>query len=1028
MFKDLIQQATTAATQAQESVGQAAAQGASTAQQAAQQATSAAQSAATSAQQAAQQAATSAQNTAKSVADEAQATAQQTQTAAEEATAAAQQAAQQATVSAQQAADQAAQQAQAAAQQATTTANEAANQAQHAAQSVANEAQGLTQEAMTQAQTAANEAQQAAENAVVEAQATAQQAQQAAEQAAQEAQAQAEQAAQEVQAAAEETVNQAQQVAQEAQAQAEQAIQEAQTQAQEVVEQAQAAAEETINQAQQAAQEVAEQAQATAEEAANQVQQAAQEAQAQAEQAIQEAQAQAQEVVEQAQAAAEETINQAQEAVQQVQAQAEQAAQEAQQAVQAAVAQAQAAAGEAAAAAQGMAEEALAAAQEAAQAATAAAEQAAQQAQALAAEAANAVQEAAQAALAETQAALQSAQNGAQEALLAAQALATEAVEAAQGIIDQASEGLAEALSAIPGFGSGNRTTPNQDRLISQFTIYLRQGGFPTHDMQGLAPVEFMHDVIEIVVDDSLYLPDMFTIHVHDKELRWVDDDLISIGTRVEIRAKAGAEQGENAEQEQTLIKGEITALEPDFTDQGEPTLIIRGYDLAHRLHHGKHTRSFLQATDSEIVTKIAQEVGLTPEVKPTRPVHEYVFQNNQTNLDFLLARAQRLGYQLHVEAETLYFHPGQTDQGTGPELEWGRNLRTFRPRLSVVHQVNEVVVKGWDSKAKREIVGQAGEGEIVPQVGATENGGGGVLAQQVFQQSAQSVTVNYPVVTQDEAQALAQAICNQINGEFVQAEGICLGEPALQSGKKVQISSVGDRFSGTYFVTAATHSYSADIGYETAFIISGREPNTLNYLLNGEDDLPRETGVVIGLVTNNKDPDGLGRVKVKFPWLSAEEESAWAKIAAPMAGSGRGFYYLPEVDDEVLVAFEHGDIHRPYLVGTLWNNQDKPPKSNDEVVGSDGKVNQRIIHSRSGHQIILDDSDGSEKIEVIDKSGSNQVIINTADNAIDVTANAKVTVKAGGQTLTLDNQTQSIQLQGGGRKLVMQGGQIQMT
>ena len=112
-------------------------------------------------------------------------------------------------------------------------------------------------------------------------------------------------------------------------------------------------------------------------------------------------------------------------------------------------------------------------------------------------------------------------------------------------------------------------------------------------------------------------------------------------------------------------------------------------------------------------------------------------------------------------------------------------------------------------------------------------------------------------------------------------------------------------------------------------------------------DSAKRISGVVVGVVTNTQDPAGLGRVKVKFPWLSDSEESFWARVATPMAGKGRGFYFLPEVEDEVLMAFEHGDARFPYVLGALWNGQDKPPESNE-----DGKNNIRSIKSRSGHVI----------------------------------------------------------------------------
>lgn len=148
--------------------------------------------------------------------------------------------------------------------------------------------------------------------------------------------------------------------------------------------------------------------------------------------------------------------------------------------------------------------------------------------------------------------------------------------------------------------------------------------------------------------------------------------------------------------------------------------------------------------------------------------------------------------------------------------------------------------------------------------------------------------------------------------------------------------------------------------------------------------------GVVIGIVTNNQDPDKLGRVKVKFPWLSQEDESYWARIASPMAGGDRGTFFLPEIDDEVLVAFEQGDLRFPYILGALWNGKDTPPVTNE-----DGKNNIRMIKSRSGHTIRLNDEDGKETIEIIDKKGENKIFIDTAKDSITITAAKDITLSA---------------------------------
>lgn len=155
--------------------------------------------------------------------------------------------------------------------------------------------------------------------------------------------------------------------------------------------------------------------------------------------------------------------------------------------------------------------------------------------------------------------------------------------------------------------------------------------------------------------------------------------------------------------------------------------------------------------------------------------------------------------------------------------------------------------------------------------------------------------------------------------------------------------------------------------------------------------------GVTVGVVTNNQDADGLGRVKVKFPWLSDDHESHWARVLTPMAGNDRGFYFLPEVDDEVLVAFEHGHMDFPYILGSLWNGKDIQPENND-----DGENNKRVIKSRSGHIILLDDTDGEEKIEIMDGGGSNSFTISTSENTITISAEADITIESGDGKLIL--------------------------
>jgi len=167
-----------------------------------------------------------------------------------------------------------------------------------------------------------------------------------------------------------------------------------------------------------------------------------------------------------------------------------------------------------------------------------------------------------------------------------------------------------------------------------------------------------------------------------------------------------------------------------------------------------------------------------------------------------------------------------------------------------------------------------------------------------------------------------------------------------------------------------------------------------------------RPAGAIIGLVTNNTDPDGMGRVKVKFPWLHDEVESHWARIAQVYAGGGRGSFWLPEVGDEVVVVFDRGDPNQPYILGGVWNGEDSvPPPGNP-----DGVNNHKIWRTRSSHQIIFEDTDGGEKITITDGVNERHLVIDVAADTITLTADpGDITFEAPKESISVDCVTLEI-------------------
>jgi uncharacterized protein involved in type VI secretion and phage assembly len=187
--------------------------------------------------------------------------------------------------------------------------------------------------------------------------------------------------------------------------------------------------------------------------------------------------------------------------------------------------------------------------------------------------------------------------------------------------------------------------------------------------------------------------------------------------------------------------------------------------------------------------------------------------------------------------------------------------------------------------------------------------------------------------------------------------------------------------------------------------------------------------GVAVAVVCENKDDSGQGRVRVSYPWHSTPHQSYWARIATPMAGKDRGIYFLPEVDDEVLVAFERGDVRFPYVLGSLWNGKDPAPQNN-----ASGKNDIRVVKTRKGHQLTFDDgtkglvrlelNDG-KKLEIdddgikIDDGSGNSVLIESRSGSISITAATKLSLSA--PTVEIKASAQGT-VEGGGM-LTLKGG-----
>ena len=325
--------------------------------------------------------------------------------------------------------------------------------------------------------------------------------------------------------------------------------------------------------------------------------------------------------------------------------------------------------------------------------------------------------------------------------------------------------------------------------------------------------IEAAADLIKISVLDDVDAPGMFAITIvawdtTEMKPKWIDDALFQEGNPVEVAFGY-------RDQIKTALTGEITGVEPDFSESRPPTLTVRGYDRRHRLMRSRKTQSFTNCKDSDIASQIASNAGLRPQVEDSGVNLPYVLQHNQTDLEFLATRARRINFEIAMRDKDLLFRPRKI--AASPELTLHREveLLDFRPRLTTLGQVPALEVRGWDPAKKSEIVGSAGIGDEPQLMGGSRSGPS--ASRKAFD-TPQSARVTAPVQSKDEADAIARRGFGEMALAYIRADGRCIGEPRLRAGTVVKIAGIGTRFSGSYYVTATEHSFGRSKGYRTQF------------------------------------------------------------------------------------------------------------------------------------------------------------------------------------------------------------------
>ncbi|MBZ2197049.1 VgrG-related protein [Occultella gossypii] len=495
-------------------------------------------------------------------------------------------------------------------------------------------------------------------------------------------------------------------------------------------------------------------------------------------------------------------------------------------------------------------------------------------------------------------------------------------------------------------------------------------------------------------IEDAIRLPAVFSLRFADPQADLIDKAGLKVGSKIALKVQSSGTGGPDE-----LLTGDVTALEAELGPAGM-FAVVRGLDVSHKLQHGTRIKAYLNVGPGDIVRTIAGAHGLgVGTVDVSTPIFTHITQDGISDWEFLARIGDRVGARPGVRAGKLDFL-APTDSSTAPApggrdnplvIERGVDLEWVRATVTSTGQVTGVEVRGWDPVQKRELVAHAPAKTKVGKVGAGNQPS--TFASRVGASS--HVVSRAALRTQAECDVEAAALAERISGGFAEIEGGGYGNPALAAGVAVRVVGVGKTFEGTYTLTQVQHDFTAE-GFRTSFTASGASERSLYGVTRGADHSAVRSGVIPAIVTNLKDTDGRGRVKVKFPTYSGDYESEWAPMVQVGAGSKRGTVVLPEVGDEVLVAFAEGEFGSPYVLGGLYNGRDLPDKAWSAHIGSDGKVTRRAFVSRTGMLVEFLEDPGGESLVISTNAGQQRITLTQKQQAgIEIFSEGPVTIKA---------------------------------
>lgn len=485
---------------------------------------------------------------------------------------------------------------------------------------------------------------------------------------------------------------------------------------------------------------------------------------------------------------------------------------------------------------------------------------------------------------------------------------------------------------------------------------------------------------------------------------RWPLADAATLlpGTAIEIDAGY-------AQQNETLFKGVVVKMSVRIGENNRSLLVIDCRDDAVSMTLNRRSAVQVDKTDSDVMASLAGDHGLSTDIAATSLQHRELVQFQATDWDFLLARAEANGLLVHTDDGTLRVQPPQTSAQPALEVTWGADLIAFQAEMDARLQAGSVSASSWDPA--QQALAKASEAAPQPlntQGNVTAQTLAGVLPKQGKRRLQAGGAVGAGELT-------AWAKAEQQRAGLARLRGSLRfqGNATPRPNQLLKVAGVGERFDGNLFIARVEHelvdgNWITEVGF-------GLDPEwfcarpDVSAPPNGAR-LPGCSGLQVGVVVKlDADPDGALRVQIKLPVLEATPtELLWARLLQPYASNGFGFFFWPEVNDEVLVGFFDEDPSHPVVLGSLYSSKHKAEpepaaQNNTKSIVTRSKLKMVfdeekksiLLTTPGGNKALLDDE--GKQIQLSDQNG-NKITMNESGIKIespkDIVLDAKGSIK----------------------------------